>query len=206
MAKKKTSKTKPVKKGRDWTFLVYPDSAPKNWRTILDKTHMRWIESPLHDKDTNPDGSLKKPHWHIMLSADGPITESQINKIIKPLNGPIPQKVGSGIGMVRYMIHLDNPEKYQYCITDIIGHNGADVGSYFKMTQTSKLSIMKEIVKFIYDHQIDNYADFLMYCITEREDDSWFEVAIDHNTLAINKMLDGVWQKEHGDGDSKWMK
>ena len=75
---------------------------------------MRWIESPLHDKDVNPDGSKKKPHWHIMLSADGPITEKRINQIIKPLNGPIPQKVGSSIGMVRYFIHLDNPEKHQY--------------------------------------------------------------------------------------------
>ena len=94
-------KKKTIKKGRDWTFLVYPESAPENWRDILDQTHMRWIESPLHDKDTNPDGSKKKAHWHIMLSSDGPITEKQVKSIIAPLNGPVPQRVGSGIGMVR---------------------------------------------------------------------------------------------------------
>lgn len=199
MATKKTAKRKAVKKGRDWTFIVYPESAPKNWRDILDATHMKWIESPLHNKDTNPDGTLKKPHWHILLSADGPITEKQINDIIKPLNGPIPQKVGSSVGMVRYMCHMDNPEKYQYNMTDIIGHCGADVASYFKMTQTSRLSVMKDIVQYIYENDIDNYADFLMYCITQRDDDSWFEVAIDHNTLAINKLLDGVWQRKHYD-------
>ena len=93
MANKKMAKPKQVKKGRDWTFLVYPESAPKNWRSILDGTHMRWIESPLHDRDTNPDGSKKKPHWHIMLSADGPITERQVENIIKPLNGPVAQKL-----------------------------------------------------------------------------------------------------------------
>lgn len=199
MANKKTAKRKTVKKGRDWTFIVYPESAPKDWRDILNQTHMRWIESPLHNKDTNPDGTIKKAHWHIMLSADGPVTEKQINDIIKPLNGPIPQRVGSGVGMVRYMCHMDNPEKYQYKMTDIIGHNGADVASYFKMTQTSRLSIMKDIVQYIYENNIDNFADFLMYCITERDDDSWFEVAIDHNTLAINKVLDGVWQRNHYD-------
>lgn len=204
MVKSKSSKRTPVKKGRDWTFLVYPESAPKNWRSILDSTHMRWIESPLHDKDVNPNGEVKKAHWHIMLSSDGPMTETQIKSIIKPLNGPLPQKVGSGIGMVRYMAHLDNPEKYQYPVTDIIGHNGADVASYFKMTQSSRLSVMKEIIEFIYDNKIDNYADFLMYCILEKDDDSWFEVAIDHNTLAINKMLDGMWQKKHS--DDKWFK
>lgn len=41
-------------KGRDWAFVVYPESAPENWREILDETRMRWIESPLHDKDFNP--------------------------------------------------------------------------------------------------------------------------------------------------------
>lgn len=192
------TKSKEVK-GRDWTFIVYPESAPKNWRSILDQTHMKWIESPLHDKDVNPNGELKKPHWHIMLSADGPITFNRVKKIIEPLKGPIPQKVGSGIGMVRYFIHLDNPEKYQYDVNDIIGHNGADVAGYFKLTQTSRLSVMKEIVAFIVDKGIDNYADFLEYCIKSRKNDDWFEVAIDHNTLAINKLIDGVWQRKHYD-------
>ena len=43
-------------KGRDWTFVVYPESAPSNWRELLDDTHLRWIESPLHDKDLDADG------------------------------------------------------------------------------------------------------------------------------------------------------
>ncbi|MEE5905358.1 Rep family protein, partial [Streptococcus pneumoniae] len=62
------SEKKEIVKGRDWTFLVYPESAPENWRTILDETFMRWVESPLHDKDVNADGEIKKPHWHILLS------------------------------------------------------------------------------------------------------------------------------------------
>ena len=45
-----------IVKGRDWTFIVYPESAPSNWRDTLNKTHLRWIESPLHDKDVNADG------------------------------------------------------------------------------------------------------------------------------------------------------
>ena len=40
--------------------MVYPESAPENWREILDETRMRWIESPLHDRDINPDGTPKK--------------------------------------------------------------------------------------------------------------------------------------------------
>lgn len=181
-------------KGRDWTFIVYPDSAPENWREILDETHMRWVESPLHDKDVDSDGEIKKAHWHILLSAEGPITYSAVSKIIEPLNCPVHRKVGSSKGLVRYMVHYDNPEKYQYSKSDIVGHNGADVDSYFEMTLTARLDVMKEIVKFIYDNDCTNYADFLMYCILNEEE--WFNVAINHNTLAINKVLDAMWQKK----------
>jgi hypothetical protein len=192
--KAKKTEAKKIIKGRDWTFLVYPESAPANWREILDETHIRWVESPLHDKDVNEDGEFKKAHYHILLSSDGPITEQAVMKIIEPLKGPMPKKVGSAKGLVRYMAHLDNPEKYQYPVDEIIGHNGADVASYFELTMTNKIVMMKDIVKFIYEEEIDNYADFLMLCI-EKSDD-WFNIAVNHNTLAINKLIDAMWHKK----------
>jgi hypothetical protein len=45
---------KPVKANKrstDWTFIVYPDSAPVDWRDIIDSEHISWNESPLHDSD-----------------------------------------------------------------------------------------------------------------------------------------------------------
>lgn len=192
-----SNKGNKIVKGRDWTFIVYPESAPDDWRSILDDTFMKWVESPLHDKDVNPDGEIKKPHWHILLSADGPITEKAVQKIVKPLNCPLPRKVGSSRGLVRYMVHMDNPEKYQYSLDDIVAHNGADLASYFELTVTNKISIMKEIVHFIYNHRVDNYADFLMMCIETSDD--WFDIAINYNTLAINKMIDAVWHKKRQD-------
>ena len=30
-----TKKKYEYEKGRDWTFIVYPESAPDNWRTVL---------------------------------------------------------------------------------------------------------------------------------------------------------------------------
>lgn len=182
-------------KGRDWTFVVYPESAPSNWRELLDETHLRWIESPLHDKDLDADGKVKKSHWHIMLSFDGPVTLTAVKKYSLMLNCPEPRKVGSGKGLVRYMIHLDNPEKHQYDIDDIIAHNGADIASYFELTATNKLSAMKDIILYIVENEIDNYADFLIIAIGVSDD--WFNIAINHNTLAINKCIDAVWQKKN---------
>lgn len=183
-----------IVKGRDWTAIVYPDSAPKNWREILDETHYRWVESPLHDKDVNPDGEIKKAHWHILLSADGPISENTVKEVFKKLNTPEIKKVGSARGLVRYMIHMDNPEKYQYDINDIKGHNGAEVESYFELTPTNRLSVLKEMVIYIRDNQVDNFSDFVMTCI-EKSDD-WFSVAMNSNTIGLNKVIDAEWQKK----------
>lgn len=54
---------------RNWSWIVYPESAPENWRQLLDETGEKWIESPLHDKDINETtDEIKKPHWHIIIS------------------------------------------------------------------------------------------------------------------------------------------
>ncbi|MFI8628615.1 hypothetical protein ACIGA4_11860 [Staphylococcus capitis] len=55
--------------------------------------------------------------------------------------------------------------------------------------------VMKEIIEYIYNNKVDNYADFLITCI--ETSDEWFDVAINYNTLAINKMIDGIWQKSN---------
>ncbi len=60
-------------------------------------------------------------------------------------------------------------------------------------TKTDKITAMKEIVSYIYENEVCNYADFLMYCIATS--DEWFDVAIS-TTLAINKMIDAVWHKK----------
>lgn len=191
------------KKARNWTIIVYPDSAPENWRNILDDQHIQWIESPLHDKDINPGtGEIKKPHWHILLIYDGPTTFKNVSSLSNKIGSPIPQTIGSAKGLVRYMVHLDNPEKYQYSLNEIVPHGGADVQSYFELSATSRLSVMKEIIKYIYDEKIDNYSDFLMIAIQKSDD--WFDVAVNYNTLAINKMIDGVWQKNKSDKDNHY--
>ena len=57
------------RRARSWSWIVYPESAPDNWRQLLDETGEKWIESPLHDKDINETtNELKKPHWHIIVS------------------------------------------------------------------------------------------------------------------------------------------
>ena len=104
----KKEKVKKPSRTRNWTFIVYPESAPQNWRSIIDEDHVQWIESPLHDKDVNPDGEKKKAHWHILIMYDGPKSYDQIKSLTDKLNSPIPKAVASARGLVRYMIHINN--------------------------------------------------------------------------------------------------
>ena len=59
-------------KKRNWTFLVYPESAPADWVSKLQATGLPVAISPLHDKDINPDGELKKAHYHVIVCYSGP--------------------------------------------------------------------------------------------------------------------------------------
>lgn len=174
------------KRARNWTLIIYPESAPQNWRGILDDEHIMWVESPLHDRDTNPDGEKKKAHWHILLTFEGKKSYRQIKEIADELNSPIPKPVQSAKGLVRYMIHMDNPEKYQYDKSEIIGHGGADVSSYFELSATRKLDILNDIVSYVRANGITELTELTYYA--QDNDMDWFDV-IAHNTIFLRALL-----------------
>lgn len=142
---------------RYWTIVVYPESAPEDWRDRL--TGLQWVESPLHDKDTNPDGSVKKTHWHIIIFNQGKLSYNQAKKIADSINGASPQYVQNITGMVRYLAHIDNPEKAQYDKSKIIGH-GIDVSKYLE-SENDIDELMREIEMFIRKNKITEYGDLV---------------------------------------------
>lgn len=139
---------------RNWTFVVYPESAPENWREIISELRIPWIESPLHDKDVNPDGEIKKPHWHVMMMFPSNKSYDQIREITMKLRSPNPQKIVNEKGMVRYFAHMDNPEKYQYSKNDIVAHCSADLSQLLEVTKTERYTLIREMIKFVRENNI----------------------------------------------------
>lgn len=164
---------------RNWTFIEYPESAPDNWRLVLDDLHIKWVESPLHDKDTNPDGTVKKPHWHVMLCFSSKKSYQQILKICRGISGTNPQRVEDITGLVRYMAHLDNPEKYQYDTGLIVGHGGFDVGNYLVATRRERYSIIRDMMAWVDMENITEMKDLLDYAMREHFED-WFPLLCDN--------------------------
>lgn len=169
---------------RSWTFIVYPESAPENWREILDEKHIQWIESPLHDNDLNADRTAKKPHWHILLMYESVKAFEQVRQLTDCLNSPIPQKCAGAKALVRYMAHLDNPDKAQYSVNEIVGHGGADVAELLKPSSSERYSLIREMLSFVRDARISEFQDLVDYAMEHKFDD-WFPLLCDNSSFIV---------------------
>lgn len=173
---------------RSWTFILYPDSAPEGWRDILDDMHIGWAESPLHDKDLNADATPKKPHWHILLAFPQKKSYNQVCVICRALNAPIPQRIHDMRGMVRYMAHLDNPEKYQYSVNDIKGHQGFDVADFLRPSATVRYECIRDMMIYCVQKEIFDFDVLLLTAMTEHFDD-WFPLLCDNSAYVMQSFL-----------------
>lgn len=164
-------------KARHWTFILYPESAPDDWKDRLIQLGIEFAVSPLHDKDLNPTGEVKKSHYHILLSYGNTTTYNNIKSICDDLNCPIPQKVANCKGMIRYFIHLDNPEKYQYNMSDIQVYNGFDLADLMKPTSTDKYNYKFAIIDICKSEGFIHYTDLIIHL--RSLDEELAKVAID---------------------------
>lgn len=169
---------------RNWTIVIYPESAPDNWRDFLDEEHIEWVESPLHDKDINANGEFKKPHYHILLLFGGVKSYEQVVEFIKPLNCPIPNRCHNAKALVRYMAHLDNPDKAQYNVSDIKSHGGVDIAELLRPSSSERYSIIKEMLEFVKSFGIIEFQDLIDYAYTNRFDD-WFPLLCDNSAFIL---------------------
>ena len=182
------SEKKQDERSRNWVVIVYPESAPNDWREILDNMHIQWIESPLHDKDVNPDGTVKKSHWHVVLAFGSKKSYKQVKEITDKLNSPIPQKVHNMKGQVRYLVHLDNPEKYQYPVEQVIAHGGIDVDKYFKATSGQRYDMIGEMIDYVRENNIVEMKDLIDYARVNRFDD-WFPLLCDNSLIIMDAYI-----------------
>lgn len=156
---------------RNWLAIFYPDDLPEDWKEQVDELQCRWIESPLHDKDLNPeDGTPKKPHCHTLFMFDSVKTQEQIETMLKGVLGEsetgsilgvaIPKPCSDRCGSVRYMAHLDHPNKYQYDVSEIVGHNGADPAEILRYSATETREMIVAMEEYIERNNITELADF----------------------------------------------
>lgn len=171
---------------RNWCAVVYPESAPDNWKCILDSLNIKWACSPLHDKDVDDDEQLKKAHWHIVLCYNGNKSYEQVVEDLEPLNCPVPQICRDVRSSVRYFIHKDHPHKFQYNQADIEVFGGFDIGDVFSLSKSEKTQYLIEISLFIREWDFKEYWDLLYYAIDNNTE--WVSI-IQDNSMYFERLL-----------------
>lgn len=169
------------KRARNWSWIIYPESAPNNWEDLINEHHIKWAHSPVHDKDVydkdvyeeeqcvntikkvkHKKGEKKKAHIHCVAMFEGKKSKTQIEEILKDVNASLPIVCNSVVGMVRYFVHLDNTEKAQYKIEDIKSFCNFDIRTPFEDDELYTKNF-NELVDIIVEHSIDNVIDLRLF-------------------------------------------
>lgn len=171
---------------RNFATVVYPESAPDNWQEVLSQQFVQSFISPLHDKDVNPTGEVKKAHYHVIIMFDTVKTSEQAQEIFSLIHGVGCERVNSIRGYARYLCHLDNPEKAQYEPQNVRSLGGADYTSTIGLV-TDKYKAISEMIDYCVENNIVSYSDLLEYSRMERFD--WFRVLCDNGTIVVREYL-----------------
>lgn len=157
-------------KAYKWTFLVYPESAPKDWKNILENYCIETAISPLHEpEEKGKEGERKKEHWHILLNLDGQKTYKQIKEIVDVLNGARPEKVISPIGAYEYLIHKNHPDRQQFKngFDEIEHMNGFDLTDFTRIEDKEE-SAINQLFNAIESRQLLEFCSVVAYCREEQ--------------------------------------
>lgn len=199
MPKKKTNcespeaeeKSRGAGRTRNFATIVYPESLPDDWISRLEEEKVPAFISPLHDRDINQtsDKELKKPHYHIIVMYSSVKTEGQFEELCKRCfeSGYFgTRKVESIRGYVRYLCHLDNPDKAQYSENDVISLCGADYYG-LKEIQTDKLKIIDDMCEWCVNNDVDDIFELIEFARAERRE--WFRELAFSSTLFMREYL-----------------
>lgn len=189
-----------AKRTRNFATVVYPDSAPEDWQETLSGHFIPTFISPLHDKDKNPTGEDKKPHYHIMIMFDNVKTNEQAKAIFDLIGGVGCEVVNSIRGYARYLCHLDNPEKVQYPTDQVRALGGAD---YFRVIDlpTDRYEIIAQMMDYIDLHNVYDVRTLMRYARNERPD--WYRSLCDNSMLVIKEYLKSAYWADHTDLDGE---
>lgn len=178
-------------KKRNWAFVVYPESLPEDWILKLRLKGTSSAVSPLHDRDINPTGEKKKPHYHIILSFNNPTTYNNVKSFSDDFNGTIPIPLESVVGYYRYLTHKDNPEKVQYNEEEIKLFNGFDPVEL--LTESEVTSLLKQIINVIKLNNICEFEDLVDYLLCHDMHDNF--IALQKHSYFIHLYLNSKRHK-----------
>lgn len=182
----------PPTKSKYFCALLYPDSTTYDCDKIikaLAEEHLTFAVSPVHDRDVEVDGSIKKSHYHLLLAYSSATTINNIRSWFKVCGLPesdlhFVRVCASGVGYYRYLTHKDNPEKVQYNNNDIRVFNDSDeLFKKFSKTVSEKIDDLVRIFQIVDELDTISFHSLVQYLMLNDRD--LFKLLTSSSALAI---------------------
>ena len=186
-------------RSRGWACILYPESAPEDWRERLAETHVQALVSPLHDSDVTADGEPKKAHYHVLAMFDNAMQESHARAVFAQLGVTAPPELVRSIkAYARYLVHLDDHDKHRYSAADVQAFSGASWAHVALDEEEEKDALLDEIEDFIDEQGLVSYRALCRYARSERPE--WVHT-IRTKTIHLSAYLkSAVWESRQGMG------
>ena len=147
-----------------WT-VAYPESMSPDWEAQLDIFPFCYC---LHDKDVDADGVIKKAHVHIVFQ--GRLTPKQcafVRSVLGVADNWVIQPVYSWAGVMDYLTHENEKDKYHYSRDDI--YYGSCWCAEFVPEIPRKRDLDMEIIECIIQNDIFEIYDLSRLYIDDDE-------------------------------------
>lgn len=120
-----------------------------------------------HNKDVDENGELKKSHYHLYLYFP---KQQDVAPIMKIFNVNHIEAIQDEDATIRYFIHKNNPEKYQYEIDDI--KTNFDIRKCFTIgkdeNEEQEVMDLLKILNYIESDKYTNMNDLLKWVLGEK--------------------------------------
>lgn len=171
---------------RNFAFILYPESSPADWESKLSALHIPCVLSPPHDKDVDENGQVKKLHFHVILKFDSVKTIPQVLNYLWTSgfsHVEFVEPIKSLKSYERYLIHMDDPDKFQYKKEDVKCFSGA---SYLDDEENSFL-IVNEILDYINTYELKNRRSMSSrdFIDIARQNNQWMRVLCNYSMLRL---------------------
>ena len=188
--------------GKHWNYqcVIYEDSAPLDWMTIIRSWGENVLISPYHDKDHHDDGTVKKPHYHIQIFGSTSHSYTWAIHMFQQIKGVYDDPdvvdkiefhnknfwdnniIHNKVMAIRYLTHKDDPDKAQYSDADVVVIGCMDYQSLCMMAG-DKYKALAEMEEWCEDNQVFSYR--LLSNYAKKNKFGWYKVLVDggHNHM-----------------------
>lgn len=158
-------------RSRLWEIMLYGESdadiALIDYLRSADATLKDGLEyvGILHDKDLDDAGDPKKPHMHVFFRFPYTRTGTAVAKSFRIGYNQV-GRVYSWRAACRYLVHADQPDKYQYPESAVFGSLAYEAVSYIHETSFDVKSPFVCILDALSSHCYTDYTSFLNWLVS----------------------------------------